>query len=208
MRVLVTRPKHDIANHYLYFWTGKVIRWAKGKKVDIIDLEKEKSNQKTVRGYLKKDWANMALLNGHGNEHAIYGHNDEELFSTKDNLSFLRNKTIFMRACRAGQTLGTEAIKAGAKAVVGYKEDFKFWHHKDYLHQPLKDPLARPYMEASNQVSVSLLKGHSALEAHIKSLATYKKEIVKMLNSESDPSLLPDLLHNMMNQVCIEGDKG
>lgn len=206
MKVLVTRPKHDIANHYLYFWTGKVLEWAKGKPLQIIDLEKQKSNKKTVLGYLMKDQAELVLLNGHGSDNAIYGDDNEELFSSLDDLSFLRGKTIFMRACRAGKVLGVEAVKAGAKAVIGYKENFKFWRLDEYSHQPLNDPLARPFMETSNQVSLSLLKGCSAAEAQKNSMEAYKKEIVKMLNSESNPNLLPDLLNNMMNQVCIDGD--
>ncbi len=206
MKVLVTRPKHDMANHYLYFWTGKVLDWAKNKTIEVIDLKQEKSNKKNVCGYLKRDRADTALLNGHGDEQAIFGHGNEELFSVKDDLSFLKGKTIFMRACRAGKILGAQAVKSGAKAVIGYDEDFQFWHLQDYLHKPLDDPFARPYMEASNQVSISLLKGHTASTAQKNSMKRYKKEIVKMLNSDSNSSLLPSLLHNMMHQVCIENN--
>lgn len=185
MRVLVTRPKYDGATHYLYYWTGKVIDWVKNRTVEIIDLKQDKSNKKNVCGYLKKNQAGVVLLNGHGNEEAIFGHGGKELFSVKDDLSFFNGKTVFMRACRAGKVLGTQMVKAGARAVIGYDEDFQFWHLEDYLHSPLDDPLARPYMEASNQVSVSLLKGHAAATAQENSMKRYRKEIAKMLNSES-----------------------
>lgn len=204
MRVLITRPKHDSANHYLYCWTGKLVELAKEKKLTLFDLKKEKSNKKNVQGYLKKDQATLVFFNGHGNESTVFGHDDKEIISTSDNLSLLRDKIVFVRACSAAKKLGKEAVQKGAKAFIGYKSEFRFWHRKDFMQRPLKDPLARPFMECSNQVEVSLLKGHGPKEAHEKSLDVYKKEIAKAFTSEGDTSVIPALLHNMKNQVCLE----
>lgn len=59
-------------------------------------------------------------------------------------------------------------------------------------------------MECSNQVAVSLLKGHEPKEANERSKDLYKKEIRRAFTSEGDTSILPALIHNMSHQACIE----
>jgi len=204
MKILVTRPKHDKANHYLYYWTQEIVDLGRKKLASVFDLEKEKSSRKNVQSYIKKGVADIILLNGHGDDSSVFGHNNEEILSTGDDLSNLRGKIIFIRACRAAVTLGPTMIKEGAKSVIAYKEDFNFFHKKDMLHRPLEDSYARPFFECSNQVAISLVKGHTAKEANEMSRVKYEKEIAQSLNSEKESSFLPFLMQNMQNQVCLE----
>jgi len=76
-----------------------------------------------------------------------------------------------------------------------------------YINRPLEDKRAGRFLKSSNQVSLSLLKGHSAKEASEKSKELFRKEIGILLTSlHSDPDSLEDaknLLWDMQHQVCL-----
>jgi hypothetical protein len=50
-----------------------------------------------------------------------------------------------------------------------------------------EDKLAELFLEPSNQVMVSLLKGHTVQEAHQAAKNSFKKNIRKLLTSTSSP---------------------
>lgn len=204
MSFLITRPKHEKVNHYFYHWGGLLVDEAKKRGFSIIDLEKEKANKKTTLSYISKQTPQIVVFNGHGNECCIAGHDDEILLDTTDDSSIFKDMTIYMRACSAGKVLGHHIIKH-AKAFIGYSEPYQFWTDADSFHKPLTDPLARPFLETSNQVVLSLLKGKSPSEAHNDSLSVYNREINKLLISTNGDTYTVAALHwNMITQVCIE----
>ncbi len=57
---------------------------------------------------------------------------------------------------------------------------------KDYSFKPLEDPKSKPFMEASNQLMTSLLKGSSAGDALQKSKDKFKGAYRKLLASNTD----------------------
>ena len=66
--------------------------------------------------------------------------------------------------------------------------------------------MAKPFMEASNQVMISLLKGHRANEASEKSKNKFKEYFLKLTSSQTDADSLQVaqcLWWNMKNQVCL-----
>lgn len=207
MSLLITRPRHDTATNYLYHWSGQILKVADSKSMRVIDLPKDKADKKNVQGYLKNDKANLVVFNGHGNDSVITGHDDQTLLSADENLDFLKGKTLFVRACRAARVLGRKAADSGGY-FVGYKEDFVFLHqsdkNSDFFRNPLSDELARPFMECSNQVAISLVKGHPPKAANEKSMEVYKRELNKMFVSNAESYNLPFLFSNMVNQVYIE----
>ncbi len=50
MKLLVTRPQHDITTHYISSWAQEIIDLAKKKSIDTIDLCREKVNKKELIG--------------------------------------------------------------------------------------------------------------------------------------------------------------
>ncbi|MFA6526730.1 MAG: heparin lyase I family protein [Candidatus Buchananbacteria bacterium] len=54
MRVIVTRPQHDVTTRYLSSWAGEIIDLAKKKGIDIYDLLKEKANKDEFEGRINK----------------------------------------------------------------------------------------------------------------------------------------------------------
>lgn len=164
-------------------------------------MEKKKANKKNLHSYIKKQNPSIVVLNGHGSAVAIAG-NDNEIILTIEDAKLLRGTIVFMRACQAAKILGKEIVKNGARGFVGYKEDFVFLWDPEKFNKPLDDELAGPFLECSNQVALSLLKGHSAKEAHESSMKLYRKKIDEMFTSEYNKSnILPFLIWNMTNQV-------
>ena len=184
-----------------------LINQAKEKGVEVFDLQRKKANKRNIESYLKKQNPELVLLNGHGNDSEVLGQNNKVLLSAGTNTYLLAEKTIYIRARNTGETLGPKAIKEGAIGFIGYKKPFFFWSDINSVNKPLDDELVRPFLECSNQVGLSLIKGHTAKEAHIRSMKLYRKEIVKMLSSESSNTfMLADLVANMRNQVCYDSN--
>ena len=205
MTLLITRPRHDLVTHYFYYWTESLIQDAKARGLRVFNLEKNKASIKIVESYLKKQNPTIAVFNGHGNGESVAGQDDSVLIKAGQNSSLLRGKNVYMRTCDAGKVLGIRAVQEGAKSFIGYKEFFHLWTDPAFFNQPLKDELARSFLECSNQIISSLIKGKSAKESQKKSQQSYRTAIRNLLTSEAENSfILPSLLWNMENQVLYE----
>ncbi|MBI2108375.1 hypothetical protein HYT54_04575, partial [Candidatus Woesearchaeota archaeon] len=111
---------------------------------------------------------------------------------------------VYSISCRSACELGESCIKKGAKAFIGYKDDFIFPRDKNMSAIPIKDELAKPYLEASNALIISVLKGNSVDAAWKTSQSVFSKNFNKMLTSESPPeteSTLWAMLWDKDNQV-------
>jgi len=76
--------------------------------------------------------------------------------------------------------------------------------------KPLRDTTAALFLKPSNLVASTLLKGHSASEADVRAKKAFKRNIRKLLTSETqkeDSSVLRFLFWDMKHQVCL-GDAG
>jgi len=202
MLLLLTRPRHDTPTHYLFYWAGLLIDEAKKRSVKVIDLGKNKAKRKKLHSYLAKQPIDVVILNGHGNQEAVFGQ-DEIILSAGNGTDLLMGKIIFVRACDAGAILGKEIMTMGARGFVGYIQPFIFPIDKDCFNNPLEDKLAAQVLGCSNQVGISLIKGKSAAEANKDSLDKYAETIDQYSSSQATNSfLLPILLWNMTSQVC------
>ena len=205
MLLLLTRPRYDTPTYYLFYWAGLFINEAKKNSVKVIDLDRGKAKKTKLHSYLAKQPIDTVILNGHGNQKAVAGEDNEIILSTGDGTELLKNKTIFVRACDAGTILGKEIMQQGARGFIGYVQPFIFPSDKDSFSKPLEDELAAPVLECSNQIGISLIKGRSAAESQKDSLDKYTKAIDKYSSSEATNSfLLPILLWNMTSQVCYQ----
>lgn len=208
--LLITRPEHDLTTRYISKWSEKVIDEVNGKGVEITDLHREKANKGRVLGILKKKagMKMLVVLNGHGSADTVTGHNDEPLI-TKENAEVLATKLVYARSCQSAKTLGPAAVVKGALAYIGYKEDFIFIIDDDKTTKPLEDSKAALFMEPSNYVVTSLLKGHSAKDSNDRSRIQFRKNLEKTLAGPSSSENLYAarfLYWNMINQVCLGDD--
>lgn len=204
MLLLITRPRHDPPTHYLFYWAGLLIDEAKKRGVEVVDLDKEKAKKDKLHSYLSKQPIDIVILNGHGSSEAVAGQG-EIILSTESGADLLKDRIMFVRACDSGTILGRKIMEVGAKGFIGYIQPFIFLIDKDYFNKPFEDELARPALDCSNQVGLSLIKGRSAAEAQKDSLNKYAEAIDKYSSSETiNPFLLSVLLWNMTNQVCYQ----
>lgn len=202
--LLITRPKHDVTVRYLFYWTKDIIKLAEERGIKVWNLEGERANRKEVESMLKNKKPSLVFLNGHGDDGAVTGHDDEILIEAGDNDSILINKIIYALSCRSGKKLGPESIEKGALGYVGYDDDFLFVTDPDKLADPLTDKVAGLFLKASNQLMTSLLKGHDIKDSHERSKKIFIKNAVDLVDSESELSYLtPYLLWNAQHQVCL-----
>ena len=183
--VLITRPNYDITTNYFHQWSEEVIRLAVTRKHKVLDLDGKKSNRETFESYAKKHKPDFFFFNGHGSDTILAGFNNEPILTAGDNDSICSQSIVYIRSCSAAQVLGVYLVKQGTKAFIGYVNKFGFMRLVEKESRPLSDPLARLFLAPSNIVATTLLKGHSAAEAHLRSLREMKKNLRKLLSSEN-----------------------
>lgn len=206
--ILITRPDHDITTRYLKFWNKKVIEIASDKGIKILDLEGIKANRNETESRLKKMSPAFVFLNGHGDSDCVAGYNDEILVRAGENEKLLKDKIVYALSCKSASKLGRASVKSGAKAYIGYIEDFIFCHENNKLNNPLSDKTAELFLKPANQVSLSLIKGNSGEESCKKSKRYFLKNIQKLLSSSSENNpqstqYAQFLWWDMKNQVCL-----
>jgi len=210
MKIIVTRPQHDVTTKYLSVWAGEVINFAKEKRIEVFDLFKNKANKKDFVGRVKKLQPDVIFLNGHGDDSSVAGYDNEKLVEVGDNHDILHGAITYALSCNSGRILGPKVVENNKAAYIGYKDEFIFVGDRNYESRPQDDPMAKPFMEASNQVVVSLLKGNCATEASEKSKNKFQEYSIKLSSSNADQNSLQAaqfLWWNMRNQVCL-GDSG
>ncbi len=206
MKMIVTRPQYDTTTKYLSVWAEEVINFAKRKGIEVIDLLKDKANKKDFVGRVKKLQPDVIFLNGHGDDDCVTGHDEEKLVAAGENHDILRCAITYALSCNSGKILGPKVVANNETTYIGYEDEFIFVANSSYSTRPQDDPMAKPFKEASNQVMISLLKGHRAGEASEKSKNKFKEHFMKLSSSQADPDSLQVaqcLWWNMRNQVCL-----
>lgn len=206
VKCLITRPNHDKVTAYLSAWSNEILKSEELKDISFLDLQGENANKIKVESYLSKQSPEVVLFNGHGSPTKVCGFNDEVLIENDINDSLLKNKIIYALSCSSASVLGQNSIKTGAKSFIGYKHSFILCTDKNREATPLKDNIAHSFLEPSNRLSISILKGNSTGEATRKSKEEFKKEILKYASTKSMPGadrVASALLWNMNNQVVL-----
>jgi hypothetical protein len=211
--ILITRPNYDITTNYLFYWTELVISFSTRHNAAIYDLSGSKANRTNLESYNAKRRPKIIFLNGHGSSDVITGQDDEEIITSADkDLSRYQNCIFYARSCQSANNLGVSLVDKGVSAFIGYKEDFIFFRNENYSTKPLKDPIARYFLDPSNLVMTTLIKGNSVKEADKRSKRSMTKNFLKLLTSTSstdDRDTAPYLWSNIRAQVVLgdESDK-
>ena len=209
LSILVTRPRFDRTTKYIAEWAKKVIEFAQEKGVKVIDLLDHRANRAEFEGTVNKTNPDFSFFNGHGNDTGILGHDNEMLSGVGTSSAAVCKSIIYALSCSTGKTFGPWCIAEGTRAFIGYDEDFGFYYTDEKRTRPLDDKLAALFIEPSNQVAISLLKGHTAGEAHDASQKFFRRSIQKLLSTVStqgESVALPLLVWDMQHQVCL-GDR-
>jgi len=209
MKLIIIRPDYDPTTRYISSWAEEIIEIAKGKGIDIIDLYKDKANKQDFEGRIKKLQPNLVFINAHGSEDCFVGQNGEFLVLAGDNANLLEGKITYALSCHSAKILGIKVSQYKNSTYIGYLDKFIFLADARYIGKPLDDPKAKPFMESSNQVMLSLLKGNTAGESSEKSKNKFREHLIRLSSSASDPDTIQAmqfLRWNMIHQVCL-GEK-
>lgn len=203
--MLMTRPDHETVTKYLCVWSEEVKEFAKHKGIAVYDLKGKKANRKEFESYLSRNRPALLFLNGHGNAEVITGYDNSTLL---DQDSFVSEAIVYGRSCDAALLLGPYLVQNGARTFIGYRRKFILGYTPEKIMKPLEDPIARLFLEPSNLVVTTLLKGNTTSEAHRRSRDEMYKNFLKMLASTAtyeERHAAPWLWSNFNNQT-LSGD--
>lgn len=202
--LLITRPRYDETTHYLFHWAEKIIKLADKKGIQVLDLDKDRARKKELTSMVAKKQPSFIFFNGHGNSNCIAGQHGEVLVKEGENEELLRSRVIYALSCKSAKKLGPKSIKIGAVVYLGYKDVFIFAYSQEKITRPLEDKIAGLFLEPSNKLVTSLLKGHSAEKAYNYSKNLFIQNMQELLTSNSsNTDIIPWLIWDMKNQVCL-----
>ncbi|MFH1413189.1 MAG: hypothetical protein ABIG10_04190 [bacterium] len=204
--LLITRPDHDKATRYLSAWSDKIIQMAGVKDIPVFDLKRKKANKEDLTSFLKKKDPALVILNGHGNIDEVTGHNNKLLVKAGENEHILKGRIIYALSCSSALILGKKSISAGALSYIGYEKDFMLCNDSHKIARPLQDKVAKLFLEPSNQICKSLLKGNTCGKASENSKKIFAKNIRMLLSSDAplgSSEYAKFLWWDMKAQVCL-----
>ncbi|MBQ8985580.1 hypothetical protein IJ076_03520 [Candidatus Saccharibacteria bacterium] len=183
MKVLLINSEVDLLTRYLLAWTERIVEECKIKTNEYCRLNDKRATRENFESILSKRRVDLVLLCGHGSDKAVFGESGPILDVENDNL--LDGKMAHALSCRSAKILGRDAVKKGAKAYVGYKEDFVvFLNDNISTFEPLKDKTATLFLNPAFVVPKVLLRGGSADEAVNAAKKEYNRSIKKAMGSD------------------------
>lgn len=130
INIIIVRPSFDAATAYLWSWTAKFAdTYSDNYPTDVVKIfNKEEAVSTTVYPYidsLNNGDQNVLMHFDHGRYETLFGQ-DKNVFLNAENVSKLAGFIVYAFACESARTLGPQAIEAGVRAYLGYKEIFGF----------------------------------------------------------------------------------
>jgi hypothetical protein len=207
--LLVTRPEYDYTTRYISAWAENYLKLAKQKGYAVIDLGRKRANRKEFESVIKKTKPTFVILNGHGNKDEVAGNDNETLVDVNTNAETLADKITYALSCQSAKNLGAKVGSYPNTTYIGYKEDFAFVRLEKYGRKPTEDALAGFFLEPSNAIVVSLLKGHNTGDSFSRGQREFTKNIQMLLTSKiksADSSALRFLVWDLKH-LTLCGDK-
>lgn len=204
--ILLTRPNHDLITTYLFHWSVLVIKEANRRGIVVLDLAGEKAAYKNLESYISRHQPTFVFFNGHGNKKAITGYDDAPLLETGNNENLLSGKVVYARSCDAGSYLGYKCVQSGTIAFIGYKKKFALGYSPSKTSDPLNDEIAALFLEPSNLIPISFIKGNFAKDAYRKAQETMGKNLRFMLSTKATSAqkdAAPYLWSNRKHQILL-----
>lgn len=202
--LLITRPNYDYTTRYISAWAQGVVDEAVARGLVVSDLKANRASRAVFESVLQKMVPRFIFINGHGDDALITGQDGEILVRAGENEAILKNLIVYALSCRSARILGPASVQGGARAYIGYREDFIFMYSAENRTRPINDSLAGLFLEPSNRVALALLKGHSVHDACMSGKRAFVRNIQKLLSSQTstdDSSALRYLLWDMQHMV-------
>jgi len=209
--LLVTRPKYDDGTEYLSYYAYLIIKDANKFGINNKDFEGKKVITKDVLNFINKKDPNLLFINGHGSSDSLEGNEGEILFSVDKNIRLLKDRIIYARACHAGISFGKEVVKDNDGCFIGYKTPFSFWIDEKRSSTPAKDKIAALFLEPSNEIINSLIKGNNTETSNLRSRKMMIENMNKILkmNKKKEPGAMGwlEILWNNYDGQVLYGNE-
>ncbi len=203
--LLITCPEYDDATAYLTYYSKEIIAEAESRSLKVKPVEDKELNEEKFSEILKKLDYRLVVLNAHGDFDAILGYKNKVILQLGKNDSLLKERLVYARSCNAGALLGSECMKNTKDGCfIGYKFPFIFYMDAQWTTKPNNDNVARLFLEPSNLIPLSLIKGHSGIEAHERSREQMLKNMKRIMAApahEESSFYLEALWNNYLGQV-------
>jgi len=204
--IIITLPRYEYAVDYLAVYSKSIIQEANKKNIKIKELNGKNANRKEFESFIRGLDYKMIVFNGHGSGDTISGHKGEPIIQVGVNDSLLKGRITYARSCWAANVLGKKCMENDQEGCfIGYTLPFMFYIDDKWRSNPHKDNIAPIFLEPSNLVPISLIKGNTSLEAHEKGKKQTLKAVKKVLRSGTKESFLfaEKLWNNYTSQVLI-----
>lgn len=185
--VLFSRPTHDGQMAYLHYYSKELVEFASSRNHKTINKEGTDANREIITNVIQKQKPHFICFNGHGSPDVICGHKNEIIISSKENPEILSNKITYSLSCSSALSLGEISINKGAIAFIGYKMDFALGKDPDKEAAPSKDKIAKLFLEPSNILVTSILKGNKLKDAVKKSKDQMKENVLYLSTTDDFP---------------------
>lgn len=207
--IIITLPRYDYVTEYLSSYSNNIVKISEEKQVKVKKIMDNQVTKKEVENIINSLDYNFIIFNGHGSSDSIEGQH-ETIIKAEINHNILKNRIIYARVCNSAEILGRECVKdSDISCYIGYKKSFQFYVNKKWIGNPLKDKTASLFLETSNQIPISLIKGNNAKEADNISKNLILKSINKILRDQTEESYLIaySLWNNYINQIVLGNQK-
>ncbi|MDO8618314.1 MAG: hypothetical protein Q7R49_00030 [Candidatus Daviesbacteria bacterium] len=179
---LITRPNHDLATTYLFYWSKPLVEIAKNEGIQILDLAQKKASLGTLSSYIENRKPRFIFLNGHGGPDYVCGYDDEVIVNLDNCKELLNGTIVYARSCESGLLLGPECIKTGTLAFIGYSRKFIVGYLEEKQTRPLNDNVAKLFLEPSNLIALYIMRGNSVKIACEKARSLMIRNFTYMLS--------------------------
>ncbi len=207
--LLITCPEHDDATAYLTYFSRSILKETSTKSLKVKEIMDKNLNMKDFSKIMNKLDYKLVVLNGHGSPDSIYGYKQNIIIKLGKNDKQLKERIVYARSCNAGMLLGPECMKKTKEGCfIGYNLPFVFFMDEKWTTNPHNDKVAGLFLEPSNLVPISIIKGHTSLEAHNNGKRQMLRTMGKLLknNQEEETSFYLDALWNNYNGQVIFGN--
>lgn len=181
--LLITAPDYDLVTRYLSAWAVLCASELSAHHHQVHMLKGNKVNRKNFEGYITKNKPNVVFINGHGSHDTITGH-EYDVIADVRSATIFKGTEVYALSCKSAIALGAAAMSAGAKAYIGYVQDFILVSQPDKTTHPKDDATASLFLEPSKVIVTTLAKGHGPEVAIAKGRQAYNESIRKALNSD------------------------
>lgn len=196
--IFIGRCKCDSHLELPFNWANRIIEEAEKLELDIIDLKIEDYTEGKTTKYIKDSNPFFVFLNGHGKAWCSMGYKRESVLIANKNDFLLKDKIAYVLSCNTAQYLGQVAYEKGCKAYIGYEDIFSFVYIDK--NSP-NDKIAKIFMEASNQIPLTIINRGTPKEAYKKSQEVFDKWINfwwkrwrGIIKTKLPPKILGDIL--------------